>query len=199
MGLLKSFYFAAFIILIICQFAFTEEMIDTTSNFKLIVNRKYETSFEKGLITFTEESDAVKKYMNKLKKIRDKKAKQMAESGHQPITNTEQPKIVKDKMVSEFINMIRAFQKGDFTTIDPLKLSSAIFSYSADITPFKKRIVLLKNRKKTVLNGFVVNYNLSWKHTCEGDCRLDYSEKRLAVFDSKGLLVSIETENESSF
>ena len=194
---MKIYHIFAVTTLFLIQISFATDIIDTTSNFKLLVSRNFKTTFEQSLITNTEESDVVKNYMNRLRKARAKKARQMAKSGRQPILNTEHPEIVKDKMVSEFIKMIKSFQKGDFTSVKPLKLSAASFTYNADVLRVKKRVIVLKGKKKTVRNVFVVHSTLSWKHQCMTECSLDFTEERFVVFDNNGRLLSIETLNES--
>ncbi|OGJ98449.1 MAG: hypothetical protein A2350_15600 [Candidatus Raymondbacteria bacterium RifOxyB12_full_50_8] len=173
------------------------DIVDTVSNFKMIVQRRYVTAFELRLIVKSEKSNDVKRFAERRRANSEKRAHAMIGSGRQPISGAEQPAIVNGKMAGDLIALIISFQKGDFSVVEPLAITSAELNYRADIASADKRTILVKGKRKTLKHVFVVHSHISWKHRCGGGCGLDYTAKTAMVFDAKGVLLDIETESES--
>ena len=173
------------------------DVVDTASNFKLKVQRHYRTPFELNLIIKSEGSDAVKKFMIRLREKDKERALKMINAGHQPIKPADYPALVKDKMPHDFINLIESFKKNDFMAVKPLAITSASLDYRADIQSVGTRTLIVNGKKKILKNVFIINSNLSWQHRCGADCGLDYTVKTTVIFNAKGKLLDVETSSES--
>lgn len=174
------------------------DIIDTASNFKLTVERHYKTPFELTLIIKSEESDAVKKFAERLHTKHEEEKQKMLEEGNEPIGHAELPAIVNGKLPVDFFAMIRHFQKGDFSDAQSIAMTSASLTYRADILQKKARTIIVNGKKKTLKNVIAVDSDLSWRHRCGTDCGLDYTEKRTVIFDAKGALLDVETASQSA-
>jgi hypothetical protein len=173
------------------------DVVDTASGFKLMLQRHYSSPFELGLIIKAEESGTVKKFRARLHEREKKKARQMMESGHQPIGPLEHPAVVNGKMPIDFINLIHGFQKGDFSGVKPLVMTSASLDYRANVESADRRIISVNGKTKTLKNVLVVNSHLTWRHRCGEGCGLAYTEETTTIFDAKGRLLTVETKSQS--